>query len=125
MNRFGALLILSAAESRLIQPPNSVMLINAKAAAAMLGVSAHLMYDLAAPKGPVRCYRMGINSIRFHPADVEAYAKSCICEATREPWHGLQFFNDGYPNEAEIRRRFAEAGFPRVSIKAVQYKKRR
>jgi hypothetical protein len=59
-----------------MRPPNSVILINAKAAAAMLGVSARMMYDLASPHGPIPCYRMGLKCIRFDPVDLEAFMQS-------------------------------------------------
>jgi len=40
--------------------------------AATLGVSARMVYGIAAPAGPLPCYRVG-RTVRFDPADVEEY----------------------------------------------------
>ena len=42
---------------------------NAKEAAAILGVSPRAVYALAAPQGPIPCYRIG-RTIVFDEADV-------------------------------------------------------
>lgn len=52
--------------------------INAQAAAKLLGVSARQVYDLAAPNGPLPCYRIG-SRIVFDPSDIETYLLSCRC----------------------------------------------
>jgi excisionase family DNA binding protein len=54
-------------------------LITAKEAAAIMGISAGAVYDLAAPRGPLPCYRFG-GALRFDPADVDTYMQSCRCE---------------------------------------------
>jgi hypothetical protein len=57
----------------------SAPLITAKVAAAIMGISAGAVYDLAAPRGPLPCYRFG-GALRFDPADVDVYMQSCRCE---------------------------------------------
>lgn len=42
-------------------------------AAAMLGISKRQMYNLAAPAGPIPCYRLGPRLTRFDPADIQAF----------------------------------------------------
>jgi hypothetical protein len=58
------------------------MLITVKAAAAMLGVSVSMMYGLAAPSGPVPCYRIS-RCLRFDPDDITAFMQSSKCEPVR------------------------------------------
>lgn len=53
------------------------MRITAAEAASILGVSQRAIYDLAAPRGPIPCYRMGRKCIRFDSSDINAYADAC------------------------------------------------
>lgn len=53
-------------------------MIKVEQAADMLGISRRMMYDLAAPHGPVPCIRLSVKCVRFNPDDVEAYAKKCL-----------------------------------------------
>lgn len=55
------------------------MMLTTKEAAALLGVPPSTMYSLAAPRGPVPCYRIG-TAIRFKQADLDAYLESRRCE---------------------------------------------
>ncbi|KLO57619.1 hypothetical protein AA671_21145 [Delftia tsuruhatensis] len=48
---------------------------NAKQAAAILGISSRGLYALAAPYGPIPCYRIG-RRIVFNEADVVAFKES-------------------------------------------------
>jgi excisionase family DNA binding protein len=54
------------------------MMLDVKAAAALLGISIGMLYSLAAPNGPIPCQRIG-RTVRFDPADIEAYKQSCRC----------------------------------------------
>lgn len=53
--------------------------ITAKEVAAIRGIGTGAVYDRAAPRGPLTCYRFG-GILRFDPADVDAYMQSCRCE---------------------------------------------
>jgi excisionase family DNA binding protein len=53
-------------------------------AAEILGVSARHVYDLAAPAGPIPCYRIG-GRVVFERAEVEAYFESCRCVKAPPP----------------------------------------
>lgn len=46
-------------------------------AAEILGVDRRTMYDLAAPRGPIPCYRMGRRCVRFEETDLQEYLQSC------------------------------------------------
>ncbi len=50
--------------------------VSPKEAAAYLGVSLRLVYDLAAPHGPIPCYRHG-RRIAFNSDDLISYKSSC------------------------------------------------
>lgn len=52
------------------------MSIAAKDAASILGVSERMIYDLAAPGGPIPCYRFG-RRITFDESDIQEYKQSC------------------------------------------------
>lgn len=52
-------------------------MITAEAVAKMPGVSRGTVYDLAAPKGPIPCVRLGRRCLRFHLADVETHIQKC------------------------------------------------
>ena len=47
-----------------------------KEASKLLGISPRSMYDLAAPNGPITCYRIG-RSLRFDESDVLEYRRKC------------------------------------------------
>jgi predicted DNA-binding transcriptional regulator AlpA len=98
-------------------------LITVQAAAAMLGISKRFMYDLAAPNGPVPCYRLSTRATRFDPADIQAYAEACRTEPiTPKPPSVSQFIQSAqYPSNAEIKRRFAAHGY-NASIKPARRK---
>lgn len=100
-------------------------MIDAKAAAAMLGISTRMLYDLAAPNGPIPCTRYSAKCVRFNPDDVKAYAASCRCEPcgpvkeagqARLPSVKLQ----ASPGESELMKLFRRDGItpkPRPKIK--------
>lgn len=57
-----------------IQPQTEKQgLLTMREAAAMLGISLRKMYDLAAPAGPIPCYRLGKRITRFDKKDVQAF----------------------------------------------------
>ncbi|WP_457955296.1 helix-turn-helix domain-containing protein [Achromobacter xylosoxidans] len=64
--------------------PYVPMLIRAKEAAAILGVSLRTAYALAAPGGPIPCYRIG-RTLSFALADLEAYLQTCKHEPLPKP----------------------------------------
>ncbi len=51
-------------------------MMSAREAAEHLGVSVSSIYALAAPAGPIPCYRIG-RAVRFSLADIEEYKSSC------------------------------------------------
>lgn len=53
------------------------VMITAEGVAEMLGISGGAVYDLAAPKGPIPCVRLGRRLIRLHRVDVEAHIVAC------------------------------------------------
>jgi len=53
-------------------------MLTVKQAAALLGVAPRTMYSLAAPAGPLPCYRIG-RALRFEQTDVMAYRERCKC----------------------------------------------
>lgn len=52
-------------------------MITADEVAKILGVSRGAVYDLAAPKGPIPCVRLGRRCVRFNLADVETHIQKC------------------------------------------------
>lgn len=64
--------------------PTDSPLLRAKDAAALLGVSLRTVYALAAPGGPIPCYRIG-RTLSFVRADLEAYLRSCRHEPMQKP----------------------------------------
>jgi len=56
--------------------------LTAAQAAGVLGVSLRQMYDLAAPAGPVACYRIG-RRVSFEPADIEEFKSKCRYTETK------------------------------------------
>lgn len=55
----------------------STSMITAEDVAKMLGISRGAVYDLAAPKGPIPCVRLGRRCMRFNRADIEAHILAC------------------------------------------------
>ena len=53
------------------------MMITAEEVADMLGINRGAVYDLAAPKGPLPCVRLGRRCIRFNREDVQAHIEAC------------------------------------------------
>ncbi len=51
-------------------------MMTAREAAEHLGVSVSSIYALAAPAGPILCYRIG-RAVRFSLADIEEYKLTC------------------------------------------------
>lgn len=64
--------------------PSFPSLVRVKEAAAMLGVSIRTVYELAAPGGPIPCYRVG-RTLSFASADLDAYLQSCRHEPLAKP----------------------------------------
>ncbi|CAG4892208.1 helix-turn-helix domain-containing protein [Paraburkholderia saeva] len=58
---------------------SSIDKLSANEAAVFLGVSPRHVYDLAAPGGPIPCYRIG-SRIVFSKEDLETYLQSCRVE---------------------------------------------
>lgn len=58
-------------------------MLDAKAAAARLGISARAVYDLAA-SGKLACFRLGVGggAVRFDPADIDTYLAACRSDGT-------------------------------------------
>lgn len=52
------------------------MQISAQQAAVLLGVSPRKVYGLAAPGGPIPCYRIGRN-VNFDETDILEYKQQC------------------------------------------------
>lgn len=63
-------------------------MLSVKQAAELLGVSLRTMYELAAPNGPIPCYRIG-RAVRYDQSDLESYKKTCRCTSTRQRADGV------------------------------------
>ena len=55
---------------------------NVSEASELLGVSSRMVYQLAAPTGPIPCYRIG-KRIIFDLPDVQEYKRSCLSTETK------------------------------------------
>lgn len=64
--------------------PQGRSLLRAKEAALALGVSLRTVYELAAPAGPIPCYRIG-RTLSLARVDLEAYLQSCRHEPVPKP----------------------------------------
>jgi excisionase family DNA binding protein len=89
-------------------------LIAVQAAADSLGVSRRTMYELAAPAGPIPCYRIG-RTVRFQQDDIEAYKQSRRCEPVRAtgPRYSLAVVRlkaSSPTGESELEKFFRKAG---------------
>jgi excisionase family DNA binding protein len=58
-------------------------LVSAKEAAALLAVAPRTIYELAAPGGPIPCYRIG-RALRFAIVDLESYMRTCRQEPVQK-----------------------------------------
>lgn len=89
-------------------------MIDAKAVAALLGLSATKVYDLAR-SGALVSYRFG-DAVRFDPADVEAYKQSCRVvvrspDRCRDPSPSPQLVTtDPLGDDADLAAYFRAAG---------------
>lgn len=89
-----------------------------KKAAEYLGVSLRLVYQLAAPNGPIPCYRIG-RRIVFDVTDVEAFKQSNHVDPIKEKRTRLKSTRIDLPSsESGLLATFAKLGLkPRLSIK--------
>lgn len=97
-------------------------MLTAAEVAEMLAIDRRTVYDLAAPLGPIPCYRIGPRCIRFERNDIDVYK-----EHTRAvPLSRTAFDrNSGMPPIAELKARFSSAGYKNISVTPVKYKKKR
>lgn len=59
-------------------------MMNAAQAANFLGISARLIYSMAAPAGPIPCYRIG-KRLSFDEQELQEYKDSCRCVQFKMP----------------------------------------
>jgi excisionase family DNA binding protein len=91
----------------------SELRISASDAAEILGVSTRQVYDLAAPAGPLPCYRIG-GRIVFERTEVEAYFQSCRCVQTpRQTPTRLTSTRIPGRGESALEKTFREMGIKR------------
>ena len=89
------------------------LLLSPAEVAEILAIARRTVYDLAAPLGPIPCYRMGRRCIRFERSDIDAYIeKTRVVPLSQPPFDR----NAGAPSIAELKARFAGAGYKNVSI---------
>ncbi|MBW8072892.1 MAG: helix-turn-helix domain-containing protein [Ferrovum sp.] len=58
-------------------------LLSVSEAAKFLGISGRMMYTLAAPEGPIMCFRIG-RRILFNQGDIQEYLRSCQYTETKQ-----------------------------------------
>ena len=94
-------------------------MLTAAEVAEILAIDRRTVYDLAAPRGPIPCYRMGLRCVRFEREDVDAYI-----EQTRSVPLSTPAFDRhaGAPTIAELKARYLSAGYKNVSITPVKRK---
>jgi excisionase family DNA binding protein len=99
-------------------------------AADRLGISKRMMYDLAAPRGPVPCYRIE-TAVRFDEIDIEAYKQSRRCEPvkalearlSRSP---IRLKVSSPTGESELMKIFRKAGIkPKTKAEVEAARKKR
>lgn len=79
-------------------------------AADLLRIHKRTMYDLAAPNGPIPCYRMG-RTVRFDQSDIEQYQQSCRYTSTRQQLAGAARLTASSPDEESgLQSYFRKAG---------------
>lgn len=85
-------------------------MLNVQDAAEMLGIHKRTMYDLAAPNGPIPCYRFGL-TVRFELSDIQNYQQSCRYTSTREQIVGASRLTASSPDaESGLQSFFRKAG---------------
>jgi excisionase family DNA binding protein len=83
---------------------------NARQAAAVLGVSARQAYDLAAPNGPIPCTRIG-RRVVFDQADIEEFKAKCrFTETRRAVASALSSTRVSAANESALQSSFRALG---------------
>ena len=89
-----------------------------KKAAEYLGVSSRMVYQLAAPNGPIPCYRIG-RRVVFDITDVQAFKQSSHVDPIEEKRTRLKSTHFSVPSsESGLLATFARLGIkPRLSIK--------
>ncbi len=87
------------------------MMLTAQEAAKLLGVSKRMMYDLAAPHGPVPCTRYSTKYVRFKQEDIKDYEKSCQYTSTKPQIVGVSHLTASSPaGESGLQNFFRKAG---------------
>src|SRR3569833_2163307 len=85
--------------------------ITADEAAAILGVSKRMVYDLAAPHGPIPCARYSAKCVRFESQDVEAYKAQCQHTSIKQKIVGsLTSTRLSTAGESELQKLYRQAG---------------
>lgn len=85
-------------------------MLTVKQAAEVLGVSLRTMYDLAAPNGPIPCYRIG-RTVRYEQSDLENYKTTCRCTSTKTSPAGVSRLTASSPEgESGLQSYFRKAG---------------
>ena len=97
-------------------------MLTAAEVAEILAIDRRTVYDLAAPLGPIPCYRMGRRCIRFERTDIDVYIEHTRAIPLSRPAFDR---NAGTPSIAELKARFASAGYKNISVTPVKYKKKR
>ena len=91
-------------------------MLTAREAAEILGISIRMVYELAAPVGPIPCFRYTSRCLRFDRADIEQYLKSCRIEQVKMPPFRVPLgrtitLRASDPNgESNLRKFFREKG---------------
>lgn len=86
-------------------------MITAQEAAKVLGVSARMMYSLAAPNGPIPCSRYSAKCVRFSPEDLDEYKKSCLHTSIQQKVAGsLSSTRLSITSESALQKLFRKAG---------------
>lgn len=99
-------------------------MLTAEEAAKLLGISKRTIYELAAPAGPIPCYRMG-RTVRFERTDLDEYAKSCRYTSTKTSHVGVLNLTASSPEgESGLLKLFRKAGLD-PKRKPTSKKKRR
>ena len=86
------------------------MLMSVAQTADRLGVSRRMVYDLAAPGGPIPCHRIG-GRILFSPDDVAEYLQQCRYTETKNAVvSSLSSTASLRANESELEKYFRKRG---------------
>jgi excisionase family DNA binding protein len=105
-------------------------MLSVQEAADLLGINKRTMYSLAAPQGPIPCYRIG-RSVRFERVDIDAYKEAQRCEparpiTVRTPLPVVRLKASSPTGETELQKLFREAGLkPKTPLEIEAAKKRR